>query len=118
MAKNMLSVRIPSTIPTSSLLRTRISEKMSRPEGGIEPLRLSTPTGLKPATRTTECHLDIDIGKIGLSKVTIWSHNLCHENKDDYSVTNGSKFTTFTRGLAMIPHHSARMVGTCRLRWF
>ena len=30
-----------------------------RPEGGIEPLCLSTPTGLKPATRTTECHLDI-----------------------------------------------------------
>ena len=29
-----------------------------RPEGGIEPLRFSAPTGLKPATRTTECHLD------------------------------------------------------------
>ena len=30
-----------------------------RPEGGIEPLRLSTSTGLKPAPRTTEDHLDI-----------------------------------------------------------
>ena len=33
--------------------------KNYRPEGGIEPLRFSAPTGLKPATRTTECHLDI-----------------------------------------------------------
>ncbi len=29
-----------------------------RPGGGIEPLRLSTPTGLKPAPQTTEGHLD------------------------------------------------------------
>ena len=27
-----------------------------RPEGGIEPLRLSSATGLKPALRTTEGH--------------------------------------------------------------
>ena len=27
-----------------------------RPEGGIEPLRLSSATGLKPALRTTEDH--------------------------------------------------------------
>ena len=29
-----------------------------RPGGGIEPLCLSTPTGLKPALQTTEGHLD------------------------------------------------------------
>ena len=40
-------------------MRTLNLEKKLRPEGGIEPLRLSTPTGLKPATRTTEYHLDI-----------------------------------------------------------
>ena len=59
----------------SSLLRTRISGKSSRPEGGIEPLRLSTPTGLKPATRTTECHLDDNTGKIGLLNMTTGRHN-------------------------------------------
>ena len=35
-------------------------EKNLRPEGGIEPLCLSTPTGLKPAPQTTEDHLDMD----------------------------------------------------------
>ena len=36
-----------------------MKNKILRPEGGIEPLCFSAPTGLKPATRTTECHLDI-----------------------------------------------------------
>ena len=31
--------------------------KKWRLEGGIEPLRVSPPTGLKPAHRTTEAHL-------------------------------------------------------------
>ena len=31
--------------------------KIWRLEGGIEPLRVSPPTGLKPAHRTTEAHL-------------------------------------------------------------
>ena len=35
-----------------------MSEQNPRPEGGIEPLCLSTPTGLKPAPQTTEDHLD------------------------------------------------------------
>lgn len=32
-------------------------KKIWRLEGGIEPLRVSPPTGLKPAHRTTEAHL-------------------------------------------------------------
>ena len=40
------------------LVRSKKARRLCRPEGGIEPLRLSAPTGLKPATRTTECHLD------------------------------------------------------------
>ena len=98
----MISVQISLIILTSSLLRTKISCKISRPEGGIEPLRLSAPTGLKPATRTTECHLDNSRGKTGLSKVTIWSHNRCHGKKDDDGVTNGSKCLTLTRGQSPI----------------
>ena len=83
----MIYVQVSSTIMTSLLLRTRISCKSSRPEGGIEPLRPSTPTGLKPATRTTECHLDDMEGKTGLPKVNIRSHKRCHEKKDDDGVT-------------------------------
>ena len=41
-------------------------KKNLRPEGGIEPLCFSAPTGLKPATRTTECHLDIQSSCIQL----------------------------------------------------
>ena len=41
------------------------SEKNPRPEGGIEPLCLSTPTGLKPAPQTTEDHLDRVWGRLG-----------------------------------------------------
>ena len=83
-------------------MRSPNNRKNYRPEGGIEPLRLSTPTGLKPATRTTECHLDNSLGKTGLSKVTIWSHNRCHGKKDDDGVTNGSKCLTLTRGQSPI----------------
>ena len=42
-------------------VRSKKARRSCRPEGGIEPLRLSAPTGLKPATRTTECHLDIEL---------------------------------------------------------
>ena len=62
------------TTMTSSLLRTRIRDKSVRPEGGIEPLRLSAPTGLKPATRTTECHLDMERGKNYVSKLNDQIH--------------------------------------------
>ena len=43
-----------------------MKNKILRPEGGIEPLCFSAPTGLKPATRTTECHLDIQVSYIQL----------------------------------------------------
>ena len=45
------------------VVRTRKCKSFPRPEGGIEPLRLSAPTGLKPATRTTEYHLDSWAGR-------------------------------------------------------
>ena len=34
----------------------------NRLEGGVKPLRLSTPTGLKPVHQTTEDHLDMRWG--------------------------------------------------------
>ena len=42
-----------------------IFHKKYRPEGGIEPLCLSAPTGLKPAPQTTEDHLDRVWGRLG-----------------------------------------------------
>ena len=38
---------------------TVMLHKNRRLEGGIEPLRVSPPTGLKPAHRTTEAHLGV-----------------------------------------------------------
>ena len=54
-----------------------------RPVGGIEPLRFSSSTGLKPALRTTEGQLGILIWQINLfmncakfDRFCLWLHNV------------------------------------------
>ena len=78
----------PSDLVTWSRLEVRTLERgqNSRPEGGIEPLRFSAPTGLKPATRTTECHLDIFTLEMNWLYISHKSHGKKHD------VQNGCMF--------------------------
>ena len=55
----------------------------NRPVGGIEPLRFSSSTGLKPALRTTEGQLGILLWQINLfmncakfDRFCLWLHNV------------------------------------------
>ena len=58
-----------------------------RPEGGIEPLRLSSATGLKPALRTTEGRRGINRGiHVMGEKVNLWYTSCLWRSLEIYSV--------------------------------
>ena len=80
--------------------------KNYRPEGGIEPLRFSAPTGLKPATRTTECHLDTK-GRRSICAVLEGINNTYHHCKT-VKLLCGQKlaFTIYPPLYVILPLHN------------